>query len=78
VTARLSRELATFAVTDEGPGFDVSRLPDPTELANLETPSGRGLFLMRLFMDEVAYNAAGNEVTLVKRRAADMVGRGSD
>ena len=33
----------------------------------LERPSGRGLLLMRAFTDEVRYNAAGNQVTLVKK-----------
>ncbi|MGE0608143.1 MAG: ATP-binding protein, partial [Pirellulales bacterium] len=49
-------------------GFDPSKLPDPTDPANLEKASGRGLLLMRSFMDEVTYNATGNQITLVKRR----------
>jgi len=56
-----------FIVRDEGPGFDPRSLPDPTEPANLERPSGRGLLLMRTFMDEVTFNEIGNEVTLIKR-----------
>ena len=71
VEAKLSREDATFVIRDEGSGFDPSALPDPTEPANLEKASGRGLLLMRTFMDEVAYNDAGNAVTLTKRRHAD-------
>ena len=57
-----------FVIRDEGPGFDPHELPDPTSLQYLDRPSGRGLLLMRAFMDVVQYNAAGNEVTLVKRR----------
>lgn len=68
VTARLTAAQATFVVTDEGPGFDVSKLPDPTDPEFLERPSGRGVLLMRTFMDEVRYNPTGNRVTLVKRR----------
>jgi anti-sigma regulatory factor (Ser/Thr protein kinase) len=68
VQAKLSRESILFVIRDEGPGFDPRRLPDPTDPANLETVSGRGVFLMRTFMDEVIYNATGNEVTLIKRR----------
>jgi len=49
----------------------VAALPDPTEPANLEKASGRGLLLMRTFMDEVKYNDAGNAVTLVKRRRSN-------
>lgn len=66
--AKLTRASLTFVVRDEGPGFDPRQLPDPTEPANLERVSGRGVFLMRTFMDEVIYNATGNEVTLIKNR----------
>jgi anti-sigma regulatory factor (Ser/Thr protein kinase) len=68
VHARFSREQAVYVINDDGPGFDVSRLPDPTDPANLEKVSGRGIFLIRTFMDEVRFNATGNEVTLTKRR----------
>jgi CheY-like chemotaxis protein len=67
LTARLSRREVVFVVRDEGPGFDVSRLPDPTDPANLAKSSGRGLLLIRTFMDDVGFNAAGNEITLTKR-----------
>jgi anti-sigma regulatory factor (Ser/Thr protein kinase) len=62
----VTQQKATFIITDEGPGFDVSSLPDPTDPANLETPSGRGLLLMRTFMDDVKYNATGNRCTMIK------------
>jgi CheY-like chemotaxis protein len=67
VQARLSREAANIVVRDEGSGFDAAALPDPTEPANLEKVSGRGVLLMRTFMDEVIYNEPGNAVTLIKR-----------
>jgi len=54
-------------VRDEGSGFDPAALPDPTAPANLERVSGRGVLLLRTFMDEVIYNELGNAVTLVKR-----------
>jgi len=74
VDATLSREAAVFTVHDEGPGFDPAKLPDPTEPANLEKPSGRGVLLMRTFMDEVEYNERGNSVRLVKRVSTELVG----
>jgi anti-sigma regulatory factor (Ser/Thr protein kinase) len=43
-------------------------LPDPTDPANLGKSSGRGLFLIRTFMDEVSFNETGNEITMIKRR----------
>ena len=54
-------------VSDDGPGFDPESLPDPTDPANLDRVSGRGLLLMKTFMDDVTYNATGNEVTMTKR-----------
>jgi CheY-like chemotaxis protein len=66
VTARESRLGVTYIIGDDGPGFDPASLPDPTDPANLEKTSGRGLLLMRSFMDEVSHNASGNEITLVK------------
>lgn len=70
VSISVNRESGTFVVRDEGPGFDPKSLPDPTDPENIERVSGRGLLLMRTFMDEVTYNANGNEVTMVKRAAA--------
>lgn len=61
-------EQAVFVIRDEGPGFDLSSLPDPRSPEYLERASGRGVLLMRTFMDQVTYNGRGNEVTLVKRR----------
>jgi CheY-like chemotaxis protein/anti-sigma regulatory factor (Ser/Thr protein kinase) len=68
VTARLTLASATFVIADQGPGFDITKIPDPTHPDFLERPSGRGVLLMRTFMDEVRYNPTGNRVTLVKRR----------
>ena len=65
--AEYSRESARFTVRDEGRGFDPRGLPDPTDPANLERVCGRGVLLMRTFMDEVEYNATGNIVTMRKR-----------
>jgi anti-sigma regulatory factor (Ser/Thr protein kinase) len=71
VEAQLSRFEAVFVIRDEGPGFDASQVPDPTEPGNLEKTSGRGLLLMRKFMSEVIFNDVGNQVTLIKRMAAN-------
>ncbi len=61
-------------VEDEGAGFDVAAVPDPTLPENVGRPSGRGLFLMRQFFDEVSYNDTGNRVTLVKRTPEELNG----
>jgi serine/threonine-protein kinase RsbW len=59
-------------VRDEGPGFDPSTLPDPLAPENLLKSSGRGIFLIRSFMDEMVLRRApegGMEVVMVKRAA---------
>ncbi len=71
IEVRLARGSAVFTIRDEGRGFDPSSLPDPTDPANLEKVSGRGILLMQAFMDEVAFNDRGNEVTLVKQACAN-------
>lgn len=72
IEARLSPLEAVIVIRDQGPGFDPTRVANPTDEGNLERISGRGLLLMRTFLDEVAFNATGNEVTLVKRRSAEQ------
>jgi len=67
-TFKLTRSEAGFSIRDEGPGFDASALPDPTDPENLGRVGGRGLLLIRTFMDEVTFNKEGNQINLVKRR----------
>ena len=72
VHVRFAPGEATFTIEDEGPGFDPAALPDPTDPENLDKVSGRGLLLMRTFMDQVTYNERGNRVTMVKRAGAGV------
>lgn len=46
----------TIKIKDEGKGFDPSIVPDPTDPENLLKDSGRGLYLMRVYMDGLTYN----------------------
>jgi serine/threonine-protein kinase RsbW len=58
-------------VADEGAGFNPDSLPDPLAAENLLKQSGRGIFLIRAFMDEFSVAprfGAGSEATLVKYR----------
>jgi serine/threonine-protein kinase RsbW len=60
----------SIRVRDEGPGFDPSTLADPLAPENLLKASGRGIFLIRSFMDEAVVQRApegGMEVVMVKR-----------
>jgi len=57
-------------VRDQGEGFDPASVPDPTEPANLLKTSGRGIFLIRNFMDEVGWLArpdGGTTLRMVKK-----------
>ena len=67
VRATLSCGEAIYIVEDDGPGFDPGTVPDPTDPANLERIGGRGLMLIRTFMDEVEHNERGNQIILRKR-----------
>ena len=58
-----------IVVRDSGGGFDPGSVPDPLDLANAFKPSGRGIFLMRAFMDHVVFADGGREVHMRKRRA---------
>src|SRR5262249_15552689 len=68
VSMEVSRLQAMLVIRDEGPGFDPDLVPDPTDPANLDRVGGRGLFLIRTFMDRVEHNETGNQITMVKRR----------
>jgi serine/threonine-protein kinase RsbW len=59
----------TIRITDQGEGFEVQEVPDPLHDTNLLRHSGRGLFLMGAFMDDMKVrklSPVGTEVTLVK------------
>lgn len=60
----LTPDMARFAIRDEGPGFDVRSVPDPSNPENMIKPIGRGLMLIRTFVDDVSHNATGNEIVL--------------
>ena len=61
-------EQLTIKVRDEGPGLDTASVPNPLEEENLTKSSGRGLLLMRTFMDKVdiANLSPGTEITMTK------------
>jgi len=69
VLCRMSNDLLQIEVCDQGAGFDPASIPDPTEEGRIDCPGGRGIMLMRSFMDRVEYNGPGNRVLLEKRRS---------
>ncbi len=58
-----------FKIRDQGRGFDPNKIPDPTRPENLLKDSGRGLFLMKIYADDLQYNMTeeGTETSLLLR-----------
>jgi serine/threonine-protein kinase RsbW len=73
VESLITPEKIDISITDEGTGFDPDGLPDPRLGDNLYKCSGRGVLLIRAYMDVVEYNDRGNCVHMVKFR--DKEGR---
>jgi len=69
VGIKIDEEGVAIRICDEGPGFDLGDVADPTDSANLTRECGRGLLLMKMFMDEIEFNKSGNQVMMLKRRA---------
>jgi serine/threonine-protein kinase RsbW len=66
----VSEDAVEITITDEGKGFDDHAVPDPTQDENLEKPCGRGVMLIRAFMDSVEYRLNGRQICMIKRRNA--------
>ncbi len=66
VECLITPEKLDISITDEGQGFNPSELPDPRCDRNLYKCSGRGVLLIRTYMDIVEYNDRGNCVHMVK------------
>jgi serine/threonine-protein kinase RsbW len=56
-----------ITIEDQGKGFDVQELPNPTHDDNIDYERGRGVFLIHKLMDMVQYNEKGNRVTMKKK-----------
>jgi serine/threonine-protein kinase RsbW len=67
VYVELGRDFVRIHVDDDGHGFDRSGVPDPTLPDNLEREYGRGLFVIRHLVDDVAFNEKGNGICLTLR-----------
>jgi anti-sigma regulatory factor (Ser/Thr protein kinase) len=67
VRVELGRDFVRIYVADDGNGFDPRGMPDPTHPDNLEREYGRGLFVIRHLVDDVAFNEKGNGICLTLR-----------
>jgi serine/threonine-protein kinase RsbW len=68
VRAELLQEVIRVHVTDEGPGFDPTSVPEPIQPEQLDEARGRGLFLIRKLVDAVQFNEQGNSICMILRR----------
>jgi serine/threonine-protein kinase RsbW len=67
IDVTINDQFITVKIKDEGKGFDPDRVPDPTDPENLLKDNGRGIYLMRFYMDELKYNITptGTETILI-------------
>lgn len=56
----------SIVIRDEGQGFDIGQVPDPTAPENIESSHGRGIYLMKAVMDEVRFERRGTVVYMRK------------
>jgi serine/threonine-protein kinase RsbW len=68
VRAELREDAIRLEVTDEGPGFDPSTVPEPIRPEQLDEATGRGLYLIRQLVDAVEFNERGNSICMILRR----------
>jgi serine/threonine-protein kinase RsbW len=69
ISYEVNPQKITVRIADEGKGFDPNNIPDPTVPDRIALPNGRGLMLMRAYLDEVSFNETGNVVQLVKEKS---------
>ena len=65
VEAKVTGQVITVRVTDEGRGFNPAAVTDPTLPRNRTRAGGRGLFLIKKLMDRVEFNERGNSITMI-------------
>ena len=66
ITVNINDSKLTIVLKDEGKGFDLKAVPDPTKPENILKDSGRGIHIMKNFLDDLRYNftPTGTEVIL--------------
>ena len=66
IVCRCEPDEVSIAVRDEGQGFDINKVADPTAPENIGSVHGRGIYLMKALMDEVRFEAGGAVVQMRK------------
>jgi serine/threonine-protein kinase RsbW len=72
VVFKLSANELYIQIEDQGGGFDPDQVPDPTDDRYLDRACGRGVMLMRHYMNEIEYNGRGNRVEMKKERQLEL------
>jgi serine/threonine-protein kinase RsbW len=65
IDVKIENSKVIISVKDEGVGFDPTKIPDPTEPENLLKDSGRGVYLMKFYMDDVKFNVTPTGTELI-------------
>jgi CheY-like chemotaxis protein len=69
IQVQLDRDAARFVVSDDGSGYDTAFFDQPVKPEDLHRIGGRGLLLIRTFMDQVSFNQSGNQITMIRYRS---------
>jgi serine/threonine-protein kinase RsbW len=64
ISMNVMQKALKFTIKDQGTGFDIESLPDPTAPENLLKPGGRGIFLIKHLADEVEFEDCGRSVSM--------------
>jgi serine/threonine-protein kinase RsbW len=64
ISMNVLQKALKFTIKDQGTGFDIESLPDPTAPENLLKPGGRGIFLIKHLADEVEFEDSGRSVSM--------------
>lgn len=64
-------EFLTIRIKDQGEGFDPDKIPDPTHPENLLKDSGRGVYLMKIYMDEIKFNKTDEGMETILKMKLD-------
>ncbi|MDD5459344.1 MAG: ATP-binding protein [Phycisphaerae bacterium] len=78
ISYSVDQDVAEISVTDQGNGFSPGYVPDPRCGENLYKAGGRGLFLIKSYMDKIDFNEKGNCICMVKRRSKNKQIGGKD
>ena len=64
VEYEITEQFISFCISDQGTGFDYTKIPDPTTYENIEKPHGRGIFLMNHLADSIEFQQNGSKIKM--------------